>query len=191
LLELDARRMRSLLAEVHERLKVRDVKASIYLVGGAAMALEYGRDGLTPDIDAVVSHQAVFEEARVVAAHHGLPTSWLNSNASGWVPPRPGWARRRPTELGLTVHVAPPEHVLAMKLVAARRKDRPDIRLLIQRCGMVDATAEEFADLLEQVYPGEGLLAQMLAISGDEEAVRTEAVLIGEWACEFAGGLRA
>lgn len=183
--------MRSLLAELHERLTVREVKASIYLVGGAAMTLEYGRDGLTPDIDAVVSHQAVFEEARVLAAHHGLPVSWLNSNASGWVPPRPGWARRRPTELGLTVHVAPPEHVLAMKLVAARRKDRPDIRLLIQRCGMVDASAEEFADLLEQVYAGEGLLAQMLAISGDEESVRKEAVLIGEWACEFAADLRA
>lgn len=191
LLELDARRMRSLLAELHERLKVRDVKASIYLVGGAAMTLEYGRDGLTPDIDAVVSHQAVIEEAQVLAAHHGLPTNWLNSNASGWVPPRPGWARRRPAELGLTVHVAPPEHVLAMKLVAARRKDRPDIRLLIQRCGMVDFTAEEFANLLEQVYTGEGLLAEMLAISGDEEAVRREAVLIGEWAYEFAADLRA
>ena len=82
LLELDAERMRALLAELHERLKVRDVKASIYLVGGAAMTLEYGRDGLTPDIDAVISHNAVIEEARVIAAHHGLPMSWLNGNAS-------------------------------------------------------------------------------------------------------------
>ena len=89
------------------------------------------------------------------------------------------------------MHVAPPEHVLAMKLVAARRKDRPDIRLLIQRCGMVEATAEGYADLLERIYAGEGLLAQMLAISGDEEAVRREAVLIGEWAREFAADLRS
>ncbi|MDE0776764.1 MAG: hypothetical protein OSB43_10865, partial [Nocardioides sp.] len=66
-LELDAERMRSLLAELHERLKVRDVKASIYLVGGAAMTLEYGRDGLTPDIDAVISHEAVIEEARALS----------------------------------------------------------------------------------------------------------------------------
>ncbi|MAS55053.1 MAG: hypothetical protein CMJ44_10610 [Pimelobacter sp.] len=78
-----------------------------------------------------------------------------------------------------------------MKLVAARRKDRPDIRLLIQRCGMVEATAEGYADLLERIYAGEGLLAQMLAISGDEEAVRREAVLIGEWAREFAADLRS
>lgn len=191
LLELDAEWMRSLLAELHERLKERGVKASIYLVGGAAMTLEYGRDALTPDIDAVISHKAVVEEARVLAANHGLAENWLNSNAGGWVPPRPDWARRRPTKYGLTVHVAPPEHVLAMKLVAARRKDRPDIRLLIQRCGMADAAAEEYADLLERIYAGEGLLAQMLTISGGEEAVRREAVLIGEWAREFAADLRA
>jgi hypothetical protein len=190
LVELDAERMRSLLDELDIRLQGRGVKASIYVVGGAAMALEYGRDGLTPDIDAVVGHRAVVEEARVLAERHGLPESWLNSNAAGWVPPRPSWALRRATKLGLTVHVAPAEHVLAMKLIALRRKDRPDIRLLIQHCGMVDATANDYADLLEQIYAGEGLLAQMFGIADDPEKVRREAVLIGEWAHQFVAPLR-
>lgn len=191
LLEFDAAKMRSLLAELDNRLKDRGIKASLYLVGGAAMTLEYGRDGLTPDIDAIISHQAVIEEARVLAKENGLPETWLNTNARGWVPPRPAWARRRPTELGLTVHIAPPEHVLAMKLVAMRRKDRPDIRLLIQLCGMADATAKDYADLLERVYSGEDMLAQMLGIRGDLDAVRREAIAIGEWAHDFASPLRS
>jgi hypothetical protein len=190
LLELDAAKIRELLAQLDDRLKARGVKASVYLVGGAAMTLEYGREGLTADIDAVVSHQAVFAEARRLAAEHGLPESWLNSNAGGWVPPRPDWARRHPTELGLTVHVAPAEHVLAMKLVAQRRKDRPDIRALIQRCEMVNATAEEYADFLEQIYSGEDQLAQMLGVGSDPEDVRSEAVAIGEWAHGFVADLR-
>lgn len=190
LIELDADRMRSLLDELDIRLQERGVKASIYLVGGAAMALEYGREGLTPDIDAVVSHQAVVEEARVLAERHGLPESWLNSNAAGWVPPRPAWALRRATKLGLTVHVAPAEHVLAMKLIAVRRKDRTDIRLLVQHCGLVHATADDYADFLQQVYAGEGLLAQMFGIPDDPDKVRREAVLIGEWAHQFVAPLR-
>ena len=67
LLELDAERMRSLLAELHERLKGRDVKASIYLVGGASMTFKCGRDGLTPDIGAAISHEAVIEGARALS----------------------------------------------------------------------------------------------------------------------------
>lgn len=162
------------------------------MVGGAAMALAYGRDGATPDIDAIASHRAVAEEARAIAAAHGLAEHWLNDGATPWVPPRPKAALRRPTAPGLTVHIAPPDHVLAMKLVALRRKDRPDIRLLIQRLGMAQATPEEYADLLERVYSGEGRLAMVLNIPGDDaQAAHAEALAIGEWAHGFAASLRA
>ena len=190
-LELDAEAMRALLAELDERLRERGVAASVYVVGGAAMALAYGRDGVTPDIDALASHRAVAEEARAMADDHGLTEHWLNGAAGPWIPPRPKAARRRPTEPGLTVHIAPPEHVLAMKLVALRRKDRPDIRLLIEHLDMADASAEDYADLLERVYSGEGRLATALNIPGDDpEATRTEALAIGRWAQEFASSLR-
>jgi len=189
-LELDAEKMRELLAQLDERLKARGVKASVYVVGGAAMALEYGRAELTPDIDAIVSHKAVFEESRILAAEHGLPEAWLNSNAQGWVPPRPDWAQRRPTQPGLTIYVAPAEHVLAMKLIAQRRKDRPDIRILVEHCGMVDTSAEEWADFLEEIYSGEDLLAQMLGVGSEPADVRREALAIGEWVHEFVADLR-
>ena len=190
-LELDAETMRTLLAELDERLRARGVAASVYVVGGAAMALAYGREGVTPDIDAVTSHRAVVEEARAMADVHGLAEHWLNSGAEAWIPPMPASARRRPTEPGLIVHIAPAEHVLAMKLVALRRKDRPDIRLLIEQLGMADASAEDYADLLERVYSGEGRLATALSIPGhDEQPTRREAVAIGAWAHDFAAPLR-
>jgi len=191
LLELDAEVMRALLAELDERLRARNVKASIYVVGGAAMSLAYGRDSVTLDIDAIASHRAVGEEAQAIAKLHGLPEHWLNSASEGWVPPRPSSARRRPTELGLTVHVAPADHVLAMKLVALRRKDRPDIRLLIAHLGMAEATPEDYAGLLERVYAGEGRLATALGVPGDDvAATRQEALAIGRWAHDFAAMLR-
>lgn len=95
------------------------------------MALAYGREGATPDIDALASHRAVAEEAEAMTESHGLAAHWLNDSVSPRIPPRPKDARRRPTQPGLVVHIAPPEHVLAMKLVTLRRKDRLDIRLLM------------------------------------------------------------
>lgn len=189
-LTLGAAQMRSLLDELDQRLRRRGVAASIYLVGGAALTLEYGRDGLTPDIDVVLGDDAVLEEARVIALERSLPEHWLSTSATGWVPPRPSWALRPPATAGLTVHVAPAEHLLAMKLIASRRKDRPDLALLIRECGMVAATAADYVDLLERVYVGEGLLAQMLGTpGGDDAAARREAVLLGEWAEQFAKSL--
>lgn len=188
-LELDAGRMQALLDELDGRLRARNVKASIYLIGGAAMALGYGREGVTPDIDAVVSTRVVLEEARSLADQHGLSEHWLNTSAAGWVPPRPAAARARPKKPGLTVHIAPADHVLAMKLVALRKKDRPDIRRLIVHLDMAHATADEYADLLERIYAGEALLAEMLGVR-DGPAVREEAVRIGEWAHGFAASLR-
>jgi len=156
------------------------------------MALAYGRDGITPDVDAIASHRSVAEEARALADAHGLAEHWLNDSALPRVPPRPAFAVRRPTEPGLTVHIAPPDHVLAMKLVALRRKDRPDIRLLIEQLGMAHATPEEYANLLERVYRGEGRLAMVLNIPADyEDATRAEAIAIGEWVHAFAASLRS
>jgi hypothetical protein len=78
-----------------------------------------------------------------------------------------------------------------MKLVALRRKDRPDIRLLIRRLGMAQATPEDYARLLERVYSGEGQLAIALHIPGDDEqATSSEALVIGQWAYDFAASLR-
>ena len=75
----------------------------------------------------------------------------------------PGHGATLPGEAGLTVHWAPPEHLLAMKLVAMRPQDAPDIVALAQHLGLgTDAAA--YADLLERVYDGEDALQQVLGV---------------------------
>lgn len=49
---LDAQRVRALFAELSERLQARRAQAQLFVVGGAAMALEYDQDRLTRDVDA-------------------------------------------------------------------------------------------------------------------------------------------
>lgn len=66
-----------------------------------------------------------------------------------------------------------------MKLVALRRQDVPDVVALVGVLAMRDADPVDFADLLAEVYSGEGQLAQVLGVSDDE--ARTEALSIGRW----------
>lgn len=71
-----------------DRLAGRGVVADVYVFGGAAMALEYDARRATRDIDAVFEpHGIVLEEAGRVAADLGLPSWWLNEQASAYVAP--------------------------------------------------------------------------------------------------------
>ncbi len=112
--------------------------------------------------------------AVALAQEEGIPTTWLHENARGWVPPRPPGAEDHPTTPGLTVRWAPPEHLLAMKLVALRGRDAPDVVALSRRLGL-GADSGEYADLLRRVYAGEDALQQILGVphdSVDDEALR-------------------
>lgn len=138
-----------------ERLARRGVVADIYVIGGAAMALAYDSRRSTRDIDAVFQpHGIVLEEARAVAAELGLPSWWLNEQASSYV--APGGDASAPHVFdhpGLRVSAASPEHLLAMKVLAARRRDAEDISYLVKHLGL-SSTAEVLA-VSAAVFPDE------------------------------------
>ncbi|MGH3259195.1 MAG: hypothetical protein ACRDOU_27980 [Streptosporangiaceae bacterium] len=138
-----------------ERLARRGVVADIYVVDGAAMALAYDSRRSTRDIDAVFQpHGVVLEEARAVAAELGLPSWWLNDQASVYV--ASGGDAGAPHVFdhpGLRVSAASPEHLLAMKVLAARRRDVEDISYLVKRLGL-SSTAEVLA-VSAAVFPDE------------------------------------
>ena len=165
-----------LLGLLDGRLRARGVAASVYVVGGAAIAVTVHDARRTLDVDALVSDRVVMEEARLLAEAEGIPPTWLNENAKPWVPPRPAEATTTPTRPGLTIHWAPADHLLAMKLVAMRPQDAPDIAALAHQIGLGTDPAA-YADLLERVYSGEGALQQVLGVSHD--TVRTEAIRRG------------
>lgn len=172
---LDAGRVRELLARLDERLQRRGVAASVYVVGGVAVALQARPRRLSLDIDAVASDQAVFEEAEAMAAEEGLPPNWLNSAAQPWLPPRPPQARAERQTPGLDVHVAAPEHLLAMKIIAFRDRDVADIKDLAAVLHLDDVSAEDLRDLVADVYGSREQLAT--AIGGPDQDAEEELLL--------------
>ena len=104
-----------------ERLASRGVTADVFVVGGAAMALAYDAKRVTRDVDArFMPHGIVLEEARRVAEDLGLPPWWLNEQASVYISGKDDPGKRRVFDHpGLRVMAASPEHVFAMKALAA------------------------------------------------------------------------
>lgn len=96
------------------------------------MALAYDANRVTRDVDATfVPHGVVLDEARAVAAELGLPPWWLNEQASVYVSGKADPGKRRVFDHpNLRVMVASPEHIFAMKALAARSRDIDDLRHL-------------------------------------------------------------
>ncbi len=125
------------------------------------------RAGATRDIDAVFEpHGIVLEEAQAVAAELGLPRWWLNEQASSYV--AAGGDPTAPRVFdhpGLRVSAASPEHLLAMKVLAARRRDAEDIRFLVKHLQL--ATAEEVLALCAEIFPEEEVPARARLVLED------------------------
>ncbi|MDY7101237.1 MAG: hypothetical protein S0880_08620 [Actinomycetota bacterium] len=148
--ELTPDRIRALLAELGARLAARGIDATLYLVGGAAMALEFDARRVTRDVDAVFDPSTtVRAEAEAMAAEHGLPRDWLNDGVRAWVPGEDRDAVRFEVP-GLAVAVASARHLLAMKMAAFRPTDKADLRVLFGELGIT--SADEAADLALAVY---------------------------------------
>jgi hypothetical protein len=151
--ELGVGDIRGLLDELGRRLAAAGVEATVYIVGGAAIALEMDARRVTTDIDALFHPEVTIRaQAEAMAAEHGLPPDWLNTAARAFVPG--GDTGAVPYEVpGLVVTLASPEHLLAMKMIAFRPTDVPDLEMLFRELGLT--TAEAAADLACSVY-GEG-----------------------------------
>lgn len=162
--EFTADEVRDLLSELDQRMRDRGIAAAVFVVGGAAIAAGGVREGrLTHDVDAVSGDQHVIAEARAMAATHGLPENWLNTNATMWMPPLPAGVLDPPSEPGLRVTYADDPFLLATKLVAQRAKDAEDILELASRVGLRHATAVEIEAHIRCYYSDEAALEFILS----------------------------
>ena len=152
---LDREALLELLGALAGRLRTRGVRASVYVIRGAAISLVFDARRATRDMDSVVleGHGPLMEEVQRLGREQGLPGSWLNEQAAMYV------SRRRDDNKAvvfdhsnLVVAAASPEHLLAMKLQAARAADAADIRLLLGVLG-IDSVGGA-SDVLEVVFPG-------------------------------------
>ena len=143
-----------LLDELSQRLKRKKTRASIYIVGGAAMALAFDRSRATHDIDARIDkgHGTLIEAVHEIAHRRGLPTSWLNEQATPKMPiARDGRARTVYTSEYLTVTGASGEHMLGMKLESGRAFDQKDVMTLVKHLKI--QTVEEGTGIHGRLFP--------------------------------------
>lgn len=166
-LELDAAWIKALLDQLDARLRTRGIAAELYVVGGAAVLAATGLRRVTRDVDVAYLDPAVAHEARLLGEEEGLPADWLSSAAGAWAPsghhhelPAPG--------PGLTLRYATGEELLAMKMIALRTQDAPDIVALAAKLGLHGEPPERFAALLRQVYPDDNALALLLGVPDDD-----------------------
>ena len=151
---LDRDRLGRLLDALDDRLRRANVRARLYVVGGAAMLLAHGRTRATSDVDARIdaANEAVIAAVADVAAEHGLEYDWLNQQAVACIPAE---ADRRATTLystpNLVITGASAEHLLAMKLEAGRRTDVDDIRRLLDLLGIGEP--EEAGRIHAHLFP--------------------------------------
>ena len=132
----------------------------LLVVGGSAILLRWHPRRVTYDVDVVKRlPDTVKDAAAAAAAPYGLSPFWLND---GPVVAQP--VGLEPDDLlvvypgeNLTVSVAGPRYVLAMKVFAGRDTDRPDLPYLFEAAA-VDSLAAVYA-LHRKAYRGAPLHA--------------------------------
>lgn len=169
--ELTVDDIRALLTELGERLQIQGVEATLYVVGGAAMAIELDTRRVTQDVDGIFHPTAtVRAEAEAMAVEHGLSKRWLNDSVSPWIPG--GDDDAVPFSVpGLSVALASPRHLLAMKMAAFRPTDKADLELLYRELRIT--RPDQAADLAIEVYGDQS----MALPSRDELLLEAESIL--------------
>ncbi|MDA8117230.1 MAG: nucleotidyltransferase [Actinomycetota bacterium] len=150
--------VREALRELAIELRDDGLTARIRVVGGAAVSLRVGREALTRDIDALVYPPSpdFAEVVRRVGERRGWAADWLIDGVKAFVSHRDDeedWDVME-DEAGVTILVAQPRLLLAMKLLAGRgRRDLQDVELLLDAIGI--ANINEAEAVFDHFYPEE------------------------------------
>jgi len=145
-----------LLTELGRRLSAKGVAGRLYVVEGAAMALEFDTRRSTRDIDAIFHPPtSIADEAASMAADLGLPLGWLSAAAQAFIP----LPDEDPVSFdveGLQVAVSSPANLLAMKMAAGRPQDITDLVVLFRHLKI--KSPEQAVDMAERIYGSDSVV---------------------------------
>ena len=162
--EFTAREMRELLAELDKELQRLGKAATVFIVGGAAMALAYNAERASADIGATFEpRDVVLDAATVVARRFGLNRNWLSEGVRHFMPPVPD-DHPRGERIGpaLVIEIASPEYILAMKSMTTRKSDG-DLADAVHLCTFLGVSTEaELKAIVRRYFPGGRFSAQEL-----------------------------
>lgn len=150
----DATELLEAFAALAAKLERRRVVGHVHVFGGAAMLLAYHPDRVaTRDIDAQFAPDGPMLAAiREVAREKHWPTTWLNNQAVGYASRTPGEGPRIFDHPHLQVVATPPDHLLAMKALAARAtRDAEDIQVLLERLNI--ARRDQVWAIVNRFFP--------------------------------------
>lgn len=166
--------IRELLGELGARLRAKGINPTIRLVGGAAIAFTGNDRRVTQDIDASYTPQAEVERViESMAQERNLPSGWLNSSATAFIPAGAKWVTIN-LGYGLKAYIASPETLLAMKLSSARERDMLDISFLLEKLGI--QTVEAATKIAAELY-GDDDVAYSITSPEDAPIVAEEAII--------------
>lgn len=130
-----------LLGEELEALRVQQ-PIRLLMVGGAYMITQLGNRTTTMDVDVVAQvdpdsqdYLSFKNAVRFVASDEHIDLAWLSDNIGDFVsetrniPARHLWLKHGMLE----VYLPDSQHILALKLITGREKDREDIQALFQQ----------------------------------------------------------
>ena len=143
--------------DIANRIRFKFVKGTIYLVGGAAVAMAYDDSRMSIDIDARIesAHGEIQRAILDIARERGWPTTWLNEQPVHYIPR--GEDSSSVTVFyhsNLTVRAAAPRRLIAMKMIAGRERDINDIAVLLPYAKEL-RTVEDMMALLQRMLPDE------------------------------------
>jgi len=168
--QLSASDIRQLLTALDKELQRQGKAATIFIVGGAAMALAYNADRATEGVDGTFEpRDVVLDAAKTVAAEANswvwsdIDTSWLSDGVAQMMPPLPD-DHPYSEKIGpaLTISIGSPEFVLAMKAMVTR-KSMGDVDDAVVLCRMLNITTQmQLEDVVARYFPGRKFGAQEL-----------------------------
>lgn len=128
--------IRKLFELLDAELAASGVHGEVYVTGGAVMCLAYDARAATRDVDAFFRPTRLIREAALrVASTAGVPDSWLNDGVKSYLGVRGEFDTYLELE-HLSVFVAEPHYLLAMKCMAMRLgaefHDLDDVRYLLR-----------------------------------------------------------
>ena len=148
-MDLERNRIQELLGLLDDELVRQGHRATVYVVGGANIALAVDGERGTEDIDVVIKNglDHLRAAALEVARQESLPADWINSQFAGadggggitWQ-----WMDNKESDeptvaysgQGLHVELASPEMMLALKTLATRPQDVRDAHKLMRMTGI-------------------------------------------------------
>lgn len=133
MLKMNRDEILELLDCLNRKLKIKNLTAELFILGGSALTLCYNRNRATKDIDALlVPKTELYPLIAEIAEEKGLADDWLNDSVKGF-------ADNLDYELfnvfsNLKIYVGSANYLLAMKCLSCRldsSRDKDDIKFLL------------------------------------------------------------